>query len=179
MEYPKKLASWSTKTLGLEPLDGFLVAGVAYYISPPQHKLRNALIVGGVHGLFHHGTAAADADDNLIGNQSWLGTDNAYVITGAQSKKTPLKSAIGYNSEGRQSHTGFGKNLPLHEQDYNSKGRGKKKLPSKYGAGFHPRANVRRRPYPKPRSSLVSQPIPYRSDNRPAARNPLDGLFSR
>ena len=35
-------------------LDGWVIAALTYYLSPPEDKLRNTLIIGAAHGILHH-----------------------------------------------------------------------------------------------------------------------------
>lgn len=37
----------------LPPIDGLVVAGLVYYLSPKADKLKNTLIVGGAHFVTH------------------------------------------------------------------------------------------------------------------------------
>lgn len=41
------------KQMPMIPLDGVAVAGLVYFLSPPKDKLRNTILVGGVHYFIH------------------------------------------------------------------------------------------------------------------------------
>ena len=41
-------------TGGLVPLDGLVITSAVWFLSPPGDRLRNTLIVGGLHGFIHN-----------------------------------------------------------------------------------------------------------------------------
>ncbi len=52
--------------LGMIPVDGVAVTILAYYLSPSEDKIKNAVIIGGTHGLLHFATCKIQTADNLI-----------------------------------------------------------------------------------------------------------------
>ncbi len=52
--------------LGIKPVDGTVITILAYILSPPETKLRNAIIIGGAHGLLHYETCIIQTQDGLI-----------------------------------------------------------------------------------------------------------------
>ncbi len=54
--------------LGPIPTDGVLLSLACWFLSPPETRLRNTIIVGGIHYLFHHSVEKFDHPSNNNNN---------------------------------------------------------------------------------------------------------------
>ncbi len=53
-------------TLGVIPFDGVVITLLAYYLSPDDTKWRNAIIIGGSHGLLHGAVCKIQAEGGFM-----------------------------------------------------------------------------------------------------------------
>lgn len=48
------------RQLGSIPLDGLVISALTFFLSPPNDRIRNTLIVGGAHYLIHESVVHAE-----------------------------------------------------------------------------------------------------------------------
>ena len=52
--------------LGWVGIDGVAITLLTYMLSPREDKIRNSVIIGGVHGVLHYYTCKVQSEDRLI-----------------------------------------------------------------------------------------------------------------
>ncbi len=61
------------------PIDGIVITIATYILSPPKDKMRNTLIIGGLHGSLHNYACSLRCDNSHMNKSK--GPGGGYVET--------------------------------------------------------------------------------------------------